>query len=155
MSEIVRIDAPKPFEYSHDNGISRLQYLPGQIYEIPDQSVRGMTRRGAVILDRKEIDAELAQAQPAGTLTGEGPQAGSDDAHDDESGKTGDEGGAKGNGADDAAKGKDTSKPAATPAPAKADDADKGKDASDGKDTAKTPAKTDDSKPAKPNAPTK
>ena len=148
MSEIVKIGGDNPFEYSHDNGITRLQYLPGQIYEIPDHSVRGMTRRGAIILDRKEVDAELAQAQPAGTLTGEGAAAGSDDAHDDESGKTGDESTASGKKAADGDKGAaDAGKPAADAGKA----ADAKADAGDA-DKNKAPAKDD---PSKPNKPTK
>lgn len=88
MSQIVKIIAAKPFDYSHDNGITLLQYLPGQIYEVPDSSIRGLSRRNAIeILDRAEVDAELAQAHPAGTLVGEGAAAGSEGAND------GDEGG--------------------------------------------------------------
>lgn len=91
-AEIVRIIAPEAFDYSHDNGTTLLRYEPGQIYEIPIQSIEGLKRRKAIeILDRKEIDSQLSQAQPTGggasdpvVLTGEGADAGDvDDGEDD------------------------------------------------------------------------
>lgn len=96
MPEIVKIkEGVKPFEYSHDNGITRLIYQPGQIYEIPDVSVAGLSRRGVIeILDRNEVDKFLSldeqskaalDAQSVGAdLGGEGVQAGdADDGKDD------------------------------------------------------------------------
>lgn len=125
-AEIVKIIAPTAFDYSHDNGVTLLRYEPGQIYEVPGQSIEGLLRRKAIeILDRQAVDDQLAQAETVGgdkpvQLTGEGAEAG--DADD---------------GKDDADKGKDGA-------------TDKGDDASKG-----DAAKADASKPSKPSTPAK
>lgn len=90
MSEIVRIIALLAFDYSHDNGITLLNYQPGQIYEIPDSAIEGLRRRNAIeILDRQAVDTELSLMDPFEDirhLEGEGEQSGSDegDGHDSE-----------------------------------------------------------------------
>jgi len=119
-AEIVKIIAPTAFDYSHDNGVTLLRYEPGQIYEVPGQSIEGLRRRKAIeILDRQAVDDQLAQAETVGgdkpvQLTGEGSEAGdADDGKDDGADK-----------GDDASKGDaakaDASKPSKPSAPAKA-----------------------------------
>lgn len=59
MATLVKVIAKEAFDYSHDNGVSRLRYEPGQMYEVPDAAVKGMVKRGWVEVQNRE-SAEAA-----------------------------------------------------------------------------------------------
>lgn len=46
MSSLVRIVADEPVRYSLDNGISVMEYTPGEVYQVPDWAGANMVRRG-------------------------------------------------------------------------------------------------------------
>jgi hypothetical protein len=46
MSPVVQIIASESFLYSLNNGISHLEYDPGEFYDVPDFVARGMISRG-------------------------------------------------------------------------------------------------------------
>lgn len=61
MATLVRIIAKAAVDYSHDNGLTRERYVPGQLYEVPDAAARGMVKRGwAQIEDRASAEAALS-----------------------------------------------------------------------------------------------
>jgi hypothetical protein len=43
---ILRIVADKPVRYSLNNGVSLMEYAPGEVYEVPDWAAASMIRRG-------------------------------------------------------------------------------------------------------------
>jgi len=66
MQVVVLITAPWPVDYSLNNGLSRMQYQPGELYAVPEFAARGMWARGwARVVDKEELDSILKErAQP-------------------------------------------------------------------------------------------
>jgi len=61
---VIQIIADRAVTYSLNNGLSRLEYNPGEIYEVPDFAARGMIQRGwARVVDKDELKSLLDQAE--------------------------------------------------------------------------------------------
>ena len=43
---IVRMIAKEPVRYSLNNGVSLMEYAPGEVYEVPDWAAASMIKRG-------------------------------------------------------------------------------------------------------------
>jgi len=66
FTEVVRITAEHPVEWSLDNGLSRRSYEPGEVYELPLFAVQGMVANGwAVVLDRNDVSIPTTTELPS------------------------------------------------------------------------------------------
>lgn len=65
---IVRILAAKPVQYSLNNGVSMMEYTPGEAYEVPDWAAASMIKRGwAKQLTADDLKEAVDAAEQAAT----------------------------------------------------------------------------------------